>query len=210
MRYLDLENWNRKEHFDFYRQFEEPFFGVTVNVDITIAKASAKELNTSFFLYYLHQSIKAINEIEAFRYRITASNQVVIHDKIDAGSTVGRSDGTFGFGYFPFSKDYKAFEKMGKEGIQYVQDSKGIMLSKPPSGLDDIIHYSVLKWIKFTSFSHARAFGFKDSIPKIMFGKAFQEGDKLLMPMSVHVHHALMDGFHIGQYIDRFQYFLDQ
>ncbi|MGB0863122.1 MAG: CatA-like O-acetyltransferase [Saprospiraceae bacterium] len=210
MKYLDIENWNRREHFDFYRQFEEPFFGVTVNMDVTIAKIKAKELNTSFFLYYLHQSIKSINEIEAFRYRITEDNRVIVHDKIDAGSTVARADGTFGFGYFPFSKEYEVFEKTGKESIRYVRNSKGIMLSKPPSGLDDIIHYSVLKWIKFTSFSHARAFKVKDSIPKIMFGKTFQEGDKLLIPMSVHVHHALMDGFHLSQYIDRFQVLLNQ
>jgi chloramphenicol O-acetyltransferase type A len=25
------------------------------------------------------------------------------------------------------------------------------------------------------------------------------------MPVSVHVHHALMDGFHVGQFVEAFQ-----
>jgi chloramphenicol O-acetyltransferase type A len=60
-------------------------------------------------------------------------------------------------------------------------------------------------WIRFTSLSHARAFSFPDSIPKISFGKMVEEGGRQSMPMSIHVHHALMDGFHVGQYIDLFE-----
>lgn len=51
----------------------------------------------------------------------------------------------------------------------------------------------------------ARAFSYKSSIPKISFGKMLTEGNKKLMPVSIHVHHALMDGFHVGAYIDLFQ-----
>lgn len=28
---------------------------------------------------------------------------------------------------------------------------------------------------------------------------------RLLMPVSVHVHHALMDGLHVGQFLENFQ-----
>jgi chloramphenicol O-acetyltransferase type A len=38
---LDVENWNRKEHFLFFKQFEEPFFGATV-IDCTKAYALQK------------------------------------------------------------------------------------------------------------------------------------------------------------------------
>jgi chloramphenicol O-acetyltransferase type A len=32
-----------------------------------------------------------------------------------------------------------------------------------------------------------------------------EKDGKRSMPVSVHVHHALVDGLHVGQYIDRFQ-----
>jgi chloramphenicol O-acetyltransferase type A len=32
-----------------------------------------------------------------------------------------------------------------------------------------------------------------------------RENGKKSMPVSVHVHHMLMDGYHVGQFIDAFQ-----
>jgi chloramphenicol O-acetyltransferase type A len=48
-------------------------------------------------------------------------------------------------------------------------------------------------------------FSGKDSCPSISFGKMTESNGKRLMPVSVHLHHALIDGLHIGQYIDCFQ-----
>ncbi|MCU6167761.1 hypothetical protein KWH76_23435, partial [Enterobacter roggenkampii] len=32
---IDIEKWNRKEHFNFFKTFDDPFFGMTANVDFT-------------------------------------------------------------------------------------------------------------------------------------------------------------------------------
>ena len=40
---LDIENWNRKEHFLFFKNFDDPFFGVTADVDFTDTYRKAKE-----------------------------------------------------------------------------------------------------------------------------------------------------------------------
>ena len=32
---IDLATWNRKEHFEHFSAFDDPFFGVTVHVDCT-------------------------------------------------------------------------------------------------------------------------------------------------------------------------------
>jgi len=57
--------------------------------------------------------------------------------------------------------------------------------------------------------SHARSFSFPDSIPKISFGKMTELDGVKTMPVSVHVHHGLMDGFHVGQFVDKFQQLMD-
>jgi chloramphenicol O-acetyltransferase type A len=68
----------------------------------------------------------------------------------------------------------------------------------------------VLPWVSFTSFAHARDFARKDSIPKIAFGKFAKENDRVFLPISVEVHHALMDGLHVGRFLSRFEEMLDK
>ena len=67
---IDISTWNRKEHFEFFCTFEEPFFGITTSIDMTIAYEKAKAMKIPFFVYYLHKTIAAINQVENFRYRI--------------------------------------------------------------------------------------------------------------------------------------------
>jgi chloramphenicol O-acetyltransferase type A len=48
-----------------------------------------------------------------------------------------------------------------------------------------------------------------DSIPRFAWGKFFQEGDRLKIPLSVQAHHALMDGIHMGRYFQIVQDYFD-
>ena len=65
------------------------------------------------------------------------------------------------------------------------------------------------RWVSFTSISHARGGGREESVPKIAFGKYREEGGRASMPVSVEVHHALMDGLHVGRYFERLQSYFD-
>lgn len=198
---LDVENWARREHFNFFRQFEEPFFGVTVEVDCTRAYAKCKSEGISFFIYYLHKSLVAANRVEPFSYRIE-DDKVFKYNVVNASPTINRPDGTFGFAYIDYIEDFDEFEKSAKIEIEKVQNSKGLF---PAVSGENVIHYSSIPWINFKSVSHARCFSFNDSCPKITFGKFSAINNEIRMPVSIHVHHALMDGVHVGQFIDEFQ-----
>jgi chloramphenicol O-acetyltransferase type A len=198
---LNLETWNRRDHFLFFKQFEEPFFGVTAAIDCTKAYAWAKEKGLSFFLYYLHRSLIAANAIEPFKYRLQ-NNDVLVYDAVHASPTINRNDGTFGFSYIDYYPLFENFVREAQKEMARVQAGTGLV---PAVSSENVIHYSSLPWIDFTSVSHARAFSFNDSIPKITFGKMTGETNNRKMPVSIHVHHALVDGFHVGQYLDVFQ-----
>ena len=203
---LDLDNWARKDHFHFFKQFEEPFFGVCVSIDCTRAYEAAKENNYSFFLYYLYQSLKAANFIEPFRYRIM-DDQVFVFDIVNASPTINRPDGTFGFAYMDYKTSLDEFMLTARKEIEKVQQAKGLI---PAMQGENVIHYSAIPWINFTSLSHARSFSYKDSIPKISFGKVTEQQGRKQMPVSIHVHHALLDGYHVGQYISLFEELMNQ
>ena len=200
---MNIENWNRKSQFYFFKQFEEPFFGVTVTIDCTVAYEIAKATDASFFLYYLHRSLKAANQLEPFGYRID-NNEVIVYDKVNASPTINRPDGTFGFSYMDY---YEDFALEAQKEIERVQQTTGLV---PASSNENVIHYSSVPWINFTSLSHARRFSCGDSIPKISFGKMITENGKRTMPLSIHVHHALMDGYDVAKYIDLFQQLMNE
>jgi chloramphenicol O-acetyltransferase type A len=199
-RKIDLESWARREHFCFFSCFEEPYYGVCVPVDCTAAYACAKSNGFSFFLYYLYQSLSAAQLVEPFRYR-TEEGEVFIYDRVDAGCAIDRSNGTFGYGHILYHENLNQFLEDAKREVQRVRNSSDLTRTTA----SNVIRYSALPWITFTSMSHARMFSVRDSSPLISFGKMTEQGGKRSMPVSIHVHHALVDGLHVGQYIDCFQ-----
>ena len=200
---LAITTWNRKEHFQFFSRFEEPFFSLVTNVDGTLAYQKAKAAGWSFYLYYLHLSLTAANTIENFRYRIE-EDQVFCYDAMHASPTVLRDDKTFGFSFLEYRSDFSEFEYSATAAIQEVKARSGLGLNENTSRLD-VIHYSSIPWVTFTSLSYARSFSFKDSVPKITFGKYFWEKNKLLLPVSIAVHHGLVDGYHVGEFFKYYQ-----
>ncbi|HEX8504695.1 MAG TPA: chloramphenicol acetyltransferase [Hymenobacter sp.] len=200
---LDLASWNRREHFAFFSAFEEPFFGLVATVDGTRALAEAQRLGVPFFLYYLHAALRAVNQVEAFRYRIEGG-QVYCYDRIHASATIGRPDNTFGFSFIEHHDELADFLPTAKAEIAAVQASEGLRLSEQTSR-PDVIHFSALPWVRFTGLSHARSFRHPDSCPKISVGQLYTEGAATLLPVSVNVHHGLADGYHVGQFLAAFQ-----
>ncbi len=198
---IDIETWNRKELFSFFKDFEEPFYGVCVNVDCTETYRFSKKNGYSFFLLYMHKSLQVANQLDAFKYRMEG-DKVVKYDTIHASTTVLRPDNTFGFADLEFDADYDMFEEKAKASMRVVRNERILRNTQFENG---VIHYSAVPWVHFTSMSHARRYSIQDSCPKISFGKVVEEGGRMLMPVSIHVHHALMDGFTVGEYIDLFQ-----
>lgn len=203
---IDLAAWPRTQHFQFFSQFEEPFFGLSFSIDCTKAYQAAKARGQSFFLYYLYRTLKAVNRIENFRYRIV-DGEVFLFDQVRASSTIARPNGTFGFSYIDYHESEAEFMKAALEVIEAVRNSNELL---PAGGGDDPIHFSAIPWVDFTGLSHARSFVRKDSCPKISVGKVVENAGRKSMAVSVHLHHGLADGYHIGQFAELFQELMDE
>jgi chloramphenicol O-acetyltransferase type A len=208
MNIINKNNWKRREHFDFFSQFDDPFFGIVSEIDCTVAHKTIKKKGISFFAWYLHKSIWAANQIEEFRFRIDG-DAVVIYDKIHASPTLGREDGTFGFSRIEFNEDFYLFEKSLNNEIERIKNTPGLCLSDDSERLD-AIHFSSIPWIKFTGIAHAHNIKCGDSIPKITFGKMFNREGQNFMPISVYAHHGLMDGLHVAKFLKTFQQLMDE
>lgn len=125
---LNIESWNRKEHFRFFSAFDDPFFGITTNVDFTTIYLEAKHDSQSFFLYSLHHILTKANETDEFKLRIEGGNSVVKYDTIHVSPTIGREDGTFGFAFFEYIPDRNDFIQQAIQEITRVKKQYRIIL----------------------------------------------------------------------------------
>lgn len=198
---IDLETWSRKEHFRFFGSMDDPFFGLTAPVDVTDIYREAKADNASFFLYSLHRIIRAVNAIEAFRYRVE-DGQPVCYDAIHVGSTIGREDGSFGFGFFPYSPDRAAFIEGAEREISRVRALPGLCFDEN-ARRQDLVRFSPVPWIAFTEMKHAGSFRTGDSATRISTGKLLDCDGRKWLPVSVTAHHGLTDGRHVALLLDK-------
>ena len=150
---IDLESWERRELFRFFDGYSEPFHGVCVRVDCTESFRYAKDHHLSVFLTLLHRNLLAAHGVENLMMR-SVHGEVWRYPTILGGSAVGRANGTIGFAYFRFHEGLQEFVREAAIEVNRVKASDA--LERYPG--QDLIRYSVLPWLDFTSLSHARDF----------------------------------------------------
>lgn len=201
-RYLDVTSWARRDLFEFFRGYDNPYFNICTRVDVTrLLEFLRSRPQTSVSLTYHYFALRVANEIEPFRYRLK-DGEVYVYDIINGGTTVLQPNESFTFAYFDYVENFKEFILKAEHAVRAAQSGKG---SFSPTLNEDVVHFTTLPWLSFTSFSHARHRGRGDSVPKIAFGKFTRENERVLLPISVEVHHALMDGLHVGRYLLRLE-----
>ncbi len=201
--WLDIDSWSRKDQFFFFKNYDNPFFNICSEVDVTELLDYTKQSEGSFFIASLYVSLKAANGIAEFRYRIR-DDKVIVHEKIHGGSTVLNEDESFSFCYFTFSESFGVFSENARAVLAANLEKKGVL--NPRLDDDSLIHHSIIPWISFSGLSHPRRYGKnEDSIPKIVFGKHHQVNNRVMMPISVEVHHSLMDGLHVSKYLSLYE-----
>ncbi len=198
---VEVEKWNRKTTYEFFKDYDDPFFNITANLDITELYHFCKENNLSFSLANLFYSLQTANEIYEFRIRLK-DEKLVEYEKIHATQTILNDDETFSFCYFELKETIAEFDEDGKLAVEKYKQLKTFDVEATRI---DLIYYSVIPWVSFTSFKHAIRFDKRQTVPRIVFGKMFQENRKLKIPHSVEVNHAIMDGLHVGKYFTRLQ-----
>jgi len=200
--FLDLASWHRREHFELFRGFANPFFSVCVDVDATAVWQSSKGPGSpSFYVATLYHSLRAANETEAFRMRLRG-DRVWVYEQVRASATILRDDESFGFGIFPPAASLEEFSQQAVGEIATAKQVTPLVLPRP--GEDDLVYHSSLPWMRFTAFTNALNDG-KDSVPRVVFGKCAERDGRWLLPVAVEVHHALVDGLDVARYLEQLQ-----
>lgn len=204
-RKIDLETWERRSTFEFFKDFEDPYFNITANLNVARLYDMCKSNDLAFSLAFLFYSLETANEIREFRRRMIGES-VVEFDRVEATQTILNEDKTFSFSYYRWKDNVVEFVSEGR-----ISRDKYLSLKTFDVETDrlDLIYYSAFPWVSFTSFKHASRLNNRQTIPRMVFGKMFEENGSRKMPFSVEAHHAMMDGYHVGLYYETLQQKLD-
>ena len=206
MKKIDIENWKRKKHYDFYKDYTYPHFSVTANINVTKLVEYSKKHKISFFPSFLYVVMKAMNSIDNFKYRIRGE-EVVLHDFISPSYTVLNEDELYVFCTTIYDDDYETYIKKVIKDIE--KSKKGNRLEDIP-GKDDLVFVSSLPWTSFTSTTHPIDVNHPDSFPRILWGRYFKENEKYLIPLNIFVHHGLCDGLHVARFFEQIEKNIDE
>ena len=181
-----------------FRRVAQPFFSVTVEIDVTaLYDMTRDDRGPSFLVRALFETMRAARDTPAFCRRVRG-DRVWEHDRLRLSSTVLREDESFGFAVLEPHDSLADFTTHAREEIARARRPAPLVI---PVG-DDIVYHSTLPWFRFSSFTNAMNTG-ADSIPRVVFGQRYRDADGWRMPVAVEVHHAVVDGVDVARFIER-------
>lgn len=192
---IDMSRYERKAHFEYFKSMLNPYVGVTANVDITSFYQRVKNGARPFFLSFLYEAVWAANSVRQFRQRIV-NDAVVEFDFCGSSHTVLRDNGAYAYCALNLNMTLDAFLPYALKMQDITREHGGIEEGGESVGRFFI---SSLPWLSYTSITQPVP---ADSNPRITWGKYFEQGGKLVMPVTALVNHALADGMHISQFFE--------
>lgn len=201
MKYIDLNNYPRRSHFEFFRQMAYPYVGFTANVDVTNLVRFAKERQGSTFLACLWVAANGANGVPELRQRIVGE-QIVEFDHCDTAHTVALPDKTFCNCRTDCRMGLEEFLAYGKRRQEEAKTHHGFVSTQDDE--TNLIFASCVPWIAFTQVIQPTPIP-ADCNPRIVFGKFIREGERTWMPLAIQANHALVDGRHLGEFYQNFE-----
>lgn len=202
---FETKDWEREEHFHFFRSFTQPFFNVHTEIDITKLYHYVKWERLSVSLAYLHAATEGARATENFLLRLEGDD-VVKYEAVDISTTVLKDNKTVSFVHLPYHSNLHTFCQNASEIVAEVKKSNKLFYGYNGP---DLIHATTLPWFKYNGMEHAYLDDPSDAIPKLAFGRLEWKGYQAMLPLSVRVHHALADGYHIHLFLENIKKSID-
>lgn len=204
MKIIDIDNWDRKEHYLFFSRADYPHYNIGTDLDITHFKSKIKEQGLAFSFALTYAVTTVMNRIEAFRYRIHKDG-VIMHDSLNPSFTyLAPNKKYFKIVTIDMVEDIANFTRLAQEKALNQQEYFG-----DTQGRSDLVYISSIPKVSFTHLSHTISLNKNDAFPRVSWGKYFEKDNRLMLPLNLQVHHGFVDGDHVGMYITALQEYFD-
>ncbi|MEH7896017.1 CatA-like O-acetyltransferase, partial [Bacillus thuringiensis] len=114
-----------------------------------------------------------------------------------------KDDKSFSSIWTDYSSDFRTFYKKYEDDMRYYASVHGLFTKEniPPN----VFPISSIPWTSFTGFNLNINNDENFLLPIITCGKYFNEGNKVMLPVSLQVHHSVCDGYDASKFIEDLQ-----
>lgn len=198
MKIIDTNNWARKYYFHVHF---DSVISYTAMMDATRIYEYAHRLHLPFSPVLYHACLKAINELEHFRYRIIDKDSVACYDQIDLVSLELSTD-HFSYPMFtPYTSSVKDFYQAYR---QRRKETKAPREKGDPCvrHLNTVL-FNTLSGIRFLSAPTMDLPETRRGMLYVTFGQHERdERGKVTLPVSATFAHSLLDGYDFKLILD--------
>lgn len=194
---INLETWERKEHYLHFINEVRCTYSTTVNLDITNLKGHRLYPAMIWLL------TQVVNKMPEFRTALTDKG-LGIYDQMHPAYTVfNQENKTFSGIWTEFDSDYSQFLRAYEADVKMFSSS--VKYTPKPDRPANSFDISMMPWFSFTAFD-INVFGEgMYLLPIFTMGKFFDLNGKRMLPLAIQVHHAVCDGYHVGRFIEILQ-----
>ena len=195
---IDLDTWPRRQHFDHYRRRVPCTYAMTVEVDVTIFAAALRRSPRKSYLAQVWALATVVNRHEEFRMCLTDSGDPAVWPVVHPAFTVFNPEReTFACVWAPYDPDFGTFHDTAAPLLaEHSRATDFFPQGDPPPNTFDV---SSLPWASFTGFTLNIRDGWDHLAPIFTLGRYTEREGRLLLPLSVQIHHAAADGFHTAR-----------
>lgn len=204
---VEISNWKRRDLFQHYIQKMPIVMSLTVDLSVAPLLDYAKKHGYSFYPCMLWVVSKVLNAHEEFKYSWDEGGNLIRWDEIWPSYTEFHpEDESFTKLVIPYSTEISAFHKEFYEAREKYQNLRGIIEGQPKNSFD----VSCLPWVRYRHFDlHVFDEG-KFLAPVVTWGKYEVECKGTIMPLTLNIHHAVADGFHLSRFFTEVQALIDE
>ncbi|MGV9657900.1 type A chloramphenicol O-acetyltransferase [Streptomyces koyangensis] len=201
---IDLDTWPRRQHFDHYRRRVPCTYAMTVEVDVTTFAAALRRSPRKSYLAQVWALATVVNRHEEFRMCLTDSGDPAVWPVVHPDFTVFNPEReTFACVWAPYDPDFGTFHDTAAPLLaEHSRATDFFPQGDPPPNTFDV---SSLPWASFTGFTLDIRDGWDHLAPIFTLGRYTEREARLLLPLSVQIHHAAADGFHTARLTDELQ-----
>jgi chloramphenicol O-acetyltransferase type A len=203
---INLNEWSRGELFQFYINKMRIVMSLTVDVDVTNLKAYSKEHHLDFYPLMVWVVSKVINAHDEFKYGWDANGKLIQWDQISPSYTdFHKEDENFTKMVTEYSDDLFEFCSRVAADRERHKQERAVLEGQAPNFFD----VSCLPWVRYSHFDvHVFDEG-KFLAPVVTWGKYEEKDGRLILPLTMNIHHAVADGFHLSRFFNEVQELID-
>ncbi|WP_026885603.1 CatA-like O-acetyltransferase [Clostridium beijerinckii] len=190
---INMNTWARKECFNHFFNNAKCTYSITVDIEITNLYNYIKTNELRFYPTFTWVVSKVINSYQEFKMAFDEEGRLGFFDEIGTSySVLNDKTKVMSDLYTPFNNKFLSFYGDMENALNnYKQDANFTTKFQ-----NNFFIVSCLPWFDYTSFNVNNEGSSSFLFPMVTWGKFFEEGNKIIMPVTIQVHHAVADGYH--------------